>query len=78
MSKIIQLRPSRKTSLDLAPITASKTLVTAIPQDDRHWRLKAISPTGETVILAGIYFSRLAALGQAVLVAEQCGGEVRP
>ena len=57
---------------------SDKPILTAVPQDDRHWRLKAVSPTGEVAILPGIYFSRLAALGKAVLFAEQCGGEVRP
>ena len=57
---------------------SDKTIVTAIPMDDRHWRIKAVSTKGEVVILAGIYSSRMQALGKCVLVAEQCGGQVVP
>ena len=56
----------------------NQVLLTAIPANHRWWRLKAVNYDGDTVILPGVFPGRLQALGAAVLLAEQCGGTVRP
>lgn len=60
-----------------APHKSDRPIITAIPRG-KLWGLKAISPSGEMVILSGVYRNRMAALGKAVLFAEQCGGQVVP
>ena len=57
--------------------TPDRPIITAIPRG-KLWGPKAISPSGEMVILSGVYRNRMAALGRAVLFAEQIGGQVVP
>ena len=54
----------------------NQAIVTAIPAG-RRWRVKAISGAGDVTLL-GVFDGRLAALGAAVLLAEQAGGRVVP
>jgi hypothetical protein len=53
-----------------------QAICTAVPVG-RQWRVKAISASGD-VSLLGLFEGRLAALGTAVLVAEQAGARVVP
>ena len=55
----------------------SGTIITAIPAG-RKWRLKTLSPRGDSVKLPDIFTSRLEALGGAVLLASQFGARVIP
>ena len=67
---------TQRDSKDL--LARQATLATAIPANPHWWRLKAISPEGEAVILPGCFPGRLQALGAAVMLAEKCGGRVVP
>jgi len=55
----------------------SGTIITAIPAG-RKWRLKTLSPRGDSVNLPDIFTTRLEALGGAVMLASQCGARVLP
>jgi hypothetical protein len=55
---------------------ADQVVFTAVPRG-LAWQVKALSPNGD-VSRHGRFNGRLEALGACVLLARQCGGEVRP
>ena len=61
---------------DLTTVQAS--VLTAIPANHKAWRLKAISPAGETAVLPHLFANRWEALGAGVMLARAIGAEVLP
>lgn len=57
--------------------TPQAPLFTATP-NGRHWQVKVVSAASAGVVYVGDFDSRLSALGAAVLMSAQCGGQVLP
>lgn len=70
------LEPIASDDAAISSGTNNPTLFTAVPCGT-GWRVKVLSPAGETSLL-GIFDGRLSALGAAVLLAAQSDGHVLP
>ena len=75
---------SRNTHQPLIPFDGAEptgidkpSILTAIPAGPR-WRMKALASNGDVELLPAVFSNRLEALGACILLAGQCGGEVRP
>ena len=53
-------------------------LFTAVPANQRWWRVKAVSCNGDVALFPHLFANRLEALGAAVMVAHRRGARVLP